>query len=1066
MVFLCFAGVLPDAVRLRAERERRAEETRLPAAAPSTEIGLELVEKTTAAGPCVAIAGIRAGSRASDKNLRKGDVLAWVGRQPVTSLQAAQDAIAVWLSDQAQPLPLVFERGRTKLMANIIPASGVVRPARDGGSGTEPGIGQRGAARAQRALERRTLAHGELTDAWAIPGMPARPKEAAGINVLRRVFLDPRTGEVAFVGYYEPAFATGAIDYGALLRDALRSPAPVFSLEPTPEAKTAVDSFVRRFDGEMARTLGSVESGKAWLTGVFDALVSDPALELDRQRFLQRSAELFKIRPDEVPGLVQAMLGRAAPGSEDMLRLCDVVYGRLGAPEIARFLRAGKDKAQNPDPFWAALRELGVWATLEDLRSQVSAGRIPQAIGDSRLLTHIWISALQRCHVPESRWRSLAERALATDDNSAFLARVNEINLDLIREALMDPWLDGLVLSEEFLRRKNALPALEIHPVCGGGLVPDSELAQTFLAADWVLKTLTVSPELSARVPGHLTPTQFIFRRESATGAYDVGNVEFRFWLTPPAVTLRHDETNGIVDFGEANPRVRAEVLSHRGGSPAAARLTRETLSAYGDEISRRYDEYARALPELHRLREAAKLIALVRWARGGGLRLAAPEPAAATPPLPTRFQRSFWSGFFLSNPEKTFFGLAASGGVDFGENNDDWVQPAVDPGLKTTALGQLVGSAGLGRLAADAALRGDLEAARALADQSARAMTGDFDFSGNPALWGIPEASPPSPYAQAELQAELAQQGKAAIESLAQVRRSPQPAGGDVELRQQAEAEQHLQQIRGLLDHTAADPAEARHWVKLLRGGEWEALPKRPPAAAGAAADGQAERDRLRGEITALRTELCRVNHQLRRFNSTIQMNEDQRAEWEKRVNDAYQSALDRVKEKLKDFSLEYPTDKLKEKLEKLTDPVERAKVERALRLVRRLQDAYTVKDFASWVANGEFTRQEILEGIKLIADTLGVEDSIKDHLVKRWGLQRFRAYYEAANDLLTSAFDVTSEIIAWRRLNEINRHSDEFLRAVEQTTRRQREVMEQIRQREIALGLDPSATKEPCEP
>ncbi|MEJ2166378.1 MAG: hypothetical protein P8X90_12675 [Desulfobacterales bacterium] len=86
------------------------------------------------------------------------------------------------------------------------------------------------------------------SDPFEIPGIPARDPKAAGINELQRVYLDAATGRLAFVGTYKAAYATGALDYAALLNDAMHSPAPFLSLEPTPASKAATLNFADDLD--------------------------------------------------------------------------------------------------------------------------------------------------------------------------------------------------------------------------------------------------------------------------------------------------------------------------------------------------------------------------------------------------------------------------------------------------------------------------------------------------------------------------------------------------------------------------------------------------------------------------------------------------------------------------------------------------------------------------------------------------------------------------------------------------------------------------------------------------
>ena len=48
----------------------------------------------------------------------------------------------------------------------------------------------------------------------------------------------------------------------------------------------------------MAANLRSVESGKAWMIGIFVQLMTNAALEVDRRRFLAKGAEIFRVKPE------------------------------------------------------------------------------------------------------------------------------------------------------------------------------------------------------------------------------------------------------------------------------------------------------------------------------------------------------------------------------------------------------------------------------------------------------------------------------------------------------------------------------------------------------------------------------------------------------------------------------------------------------------------------------------------------------------------------------------------------------------------------------------------------
>jgi hypothetical protein len=1085
---LFLAGLLIGswaAPTLRAQRGNTGRPaTNAPQASPG--IGLELKEQPGRGGPRVEVVAVIPHSPAAAAGFQPGDVLLKLMSQPVKSSAQVSTSVQAWLATSAsaagRPLQFVVQRGRSEVKLQVILAS-------SGAGAASTNIDRSARVRARRGAVAGTgasLAVGTVTDPFALPGVAARATDGATLNVLQRVFLDPSTGELVFVGHYDPAYATGTIDYATLLSDALRSPTPSFSLEPTAASRAASSAFVQQFDRQMATNLSSVEKGKAWMTGWFDQLLNNPALEVDRRRFLARGAAIFGVKPAEVPAFVQSILGRTAMGSPPWVDCWARIYQHLGAPAAANYIRAAANKDNDPAAFQASLDGLGVRPVIEDLRARMQSGQLSQPVVYARLEVAIWAAIYERTGVPASRWRAIGDRAGATGDMTQFRANVDAINAEMVTDKVLNVWLNGLVLSETFLQVMQQMPPLEVEPVCSDGLAPDSELARTFLAADWMLKNLGVTPELSERVPGHRTPSQFTFELETQRGLYDVGHVTARMWLEPAAVELKHDDAGRVIDFGRAHVAVRGSVTAHgRSGSPAGEQLARDAVTAYTREITRRYDDYARALPDLHRLREAAKILALVRWAHTRRVALVPPGPIASPAPLPARFQRGFWTANFFANSQKTFFGLVAVGGVDFGPKvGTGWVQPTTDPALGTTALRQLVASSALGQAAVKAAVDdGDLDAARLLAEQSAQAMTGALDFTGHPALGPIPEVPPPTPVSEIELQTAALSLARQNLADFGRAQQALRQSGTDAQRSewetQRAAAEERLRKLQTLLTPGTRAPEQARHFVKLLRNGDWASLPNPAPRPSGIAAAPSPqpkpapepspivdpeERARLRGEITQLRSELCRIQTQLRRFNATIQSDQDQRAEWEKVTNDAYESALKRAQEKFEEFSVDFPSDILKEKLATVTDPAERAKIERALRLVDRFKDAYTTRDFSDWAAKEEFTREEIIEGIKQLVSICAIDERLKNYLGKKWGLKRAIAFYEAGDELLTSAYDVTAEVVAWRRLKQLNQNSDSFLQATEASGRRLRAVIAAIHEREVRLGLDPGSTKEPC--
>lgn len=920
-------------------------------------------------------------------------------------------------------------------------------------------------------------APGAAVDPFAVPG-PAAAPSTLGINTLRTVFIDSKTGQVAFIGSLDPAFATGPIDYAALLRDALRSPYPAFSLDPSPASKATRDALLRKVDGDLARVQSDLAYGKAWMLRIGDLLLSDPGLPLDRQRFLRKGAEAMGTTPDRVKPFWDLASGRVQSLSAEGVGMLADLFAKMGTPEVGQALQAMQ--ANNAI---AGIELLGLGPVLNDTRQKLQSGLISQEYASNLMQAAFWEQVMLRLKIPEASWRRTIDGGKSGRvPDSVWRPAVENLLTQAITDRVMLPWLNGLVLSQAFLERFYQVPALEVVPSYRSGLVADSELARTFFAADWCLKMLAISPEMAAKVPGHLTYQNYEFRLASARGIYAPGSHgSIRAWLSPQSVPLRQDPSGTVLSFDPARIAIRSELETFDGGSRTANALEREAAESYAQEVTRRYDEYARVLPELHRLREAAKVLALVRWAKARNQALAPAGSTAAPKALPASFREGFWTATFQADANKIFFVISAHGGVVFDNKvGEEWVQTQTKPGLADSALKQLVGSAALGQQAAEAALKGDLEGARALAQRSEQAMIGDLG-AGFPPLADVPQV--PEPTAYAAFQGQALAQGRDTLAALQQARTEAE----------RKPLEDKLRQLKDLMAQGQRNPASASQLlVQLQTGGMGSLVP--PPIATGGpqapapipgptqgsnpgptvaparptSAVPPEERARLRNEITQLRNELCRIQAQLRRFNATLQMDQGQRAEWERVTNEAYQRALDEVKDalldELKDLSMDLPKGYLEDKLAKAATPEERERIKRSLRLVQHLKESYDLKDFSVWASYDDYSREEIIEGAKMVAELTGLDEWIKTKLVKKWGLGRVLAFGEAAQDVVASAYDVTSEVLAWRRLNQLNRNSDAFLKAVEATSKRMQAVMEGIHEREVKLGLPPGASKSPC--
>lgn len=1022
--FPVFAALLTLAAPpLAAQRERR-----FPTAneAPGPALGVEI--RAEAGG--LRVVTVAPGSSAEAAGIRVGDLIVACMGRPVTDVALFQRQVGI-AHASGVPYGLEVERGGSRQAIQIQPVGG----------------------RIQRRFPGAVAGGASANSAVPMAGPVAAPLPGRGFNVLRYAALDPATGDVVLWGDYDPAYPTGPLPYRDLLAEAVRNPSPSFTLEPTAEGRDAgraLDQLIAADSQRMARDPAYAQTFGERLVRVLGV---DLAHRPDGQRFARKCAQAFGLTPAEAMDVLQPQRGQQSRGQNGYMALVAKALRHLGAPGVSQAI-----ESMLQGDTWGAIDRLGVGGPARQAQADYKAGRLSEQAASNRLLSLLWGAFLTNMGVNPSQ----VEGERARRGEAAFVPWAQEQFTNWLASKVMKTMFHGMVLSEEALMRlyPRVRPVV-VEPRCLDGLDPRSELAQAFYRGDVALKSILSTPDLADRVPGHVAQAQAMHEFMARRGYLDQNaSVRGRTWLRPGAVALSVDPGGRVVRFGEARVEVRTQMLEDPGN---LGRVFQEGLDAYTSGITARYDAYARHLPDLHRMRESAKVLALARWARSRGVALrlepGAPRVLPATAPV------GFVQATFLVEGERFFWQPASIGGVDFGPQvGEGWVQARPDAQVIPSALGQLQASAALAGQAADRALAGDLEGARDLAQRSADAMTGRLQ-GGLPPLPAAPVPADPLPLAQA---------GTGLLERV-QTATAALKAGGP-------EAEAARADLAGLRDQAqqvAQRPSEAPKVVALLRNpGPMPAGPvatpsaaaPQPPAMAVAATNLSAEEQRkLRAEVAALRQELCFIRARMVRFNATIQMDQGQRAQWENEVQQAQERSFERLKEML----LELPPDLLESRWQEAVDkglrsPEERARLKKALELLGRFKDAKTFGAFADWASQEDTGAERVRDGLTQIYDILDGDEVLRK-MLQRWIKRPIpggaRDLYDAAKNVVDTGFDLLAEGFAWARLRDLNRTAPLFLKAVKAMGDRQAQVLAAIHAREQKLGLPPGATREPCE-
>ena len=886
-------------------------------------------------------------------------------------------------------------------------------------------------------------------------GPAARPPAPGqGFNVLRYAAPDPRTGEILCWGDYDPAYATGPLPYEALLAEALRNPSPSFSLEPTAAGRSAGRDLDQRIAADAQRLARDPAYVQTYGQRLLQVLGTELAQRPDGQRFAKRCGAVFGLTPAEALDVLQPERGQKARGEKGYMALTAKALKHLGTPGTSEALNRMIDS-----DVWGAVDLLGIGTEVRRLKADVDAGRLAKDQGSLQMQGLVWGAFLVNAGMNPTMVNTERNRRGA----AGFLPWATERFTTWMADKVGKGMFHGLVVGEEALQRLYpGLLSLQLEPTCLDGLDPKSTLAQVFMRADVALKSILALPDMEDRVPGHRSQAEYHQAFLSQRGVRGNNGLRARTWLQPGAVELQVDPQGTLVRFGEARMGVRSQMLEGAGA------VQQEGLNAYAAELSSRYEAYAKAEPELHRLREAAKVLALARWARNKGLALrpALDNGGGALGIVP----KGFVQATFLMEGDRLYLQPAAVGGVDFSPQvGDAWVKVQPESSVVPSALGQLQASAALAGQAADAALAGDLTGARELAQRSADAMTGRLQAGSLPNL-PMPTAVEAFPMAQAST--GLLGRVQSATAKLQQAQAgTPEAEAARVE----------LQGLRVQSQNLTTNPRNASKVVATLRApGPLPLVPEPTPTPAPkpipnanvATHESMSleERRRLLEETTALRTELCRIRAQFRKLNASIQADQTQRKSWEQEVDDAYGRAWDRL---TKDIMVDAFSGVLLNRWNQtvgkgLRTAEERAKLSKATQVLKTMQLARNYQDFAEWANLESVDAKYVREGLTQVFDQLDGEEVTRKMLV-RWFKRPIpkgaSEYYTAAKNIVDTAFDLTAEGFAWARLKQLNQNNAEFLKAVKAMAAHQTHVLEGIHAREKKLGLPEGATRDNCE-
>lgn len=190
--------------------------------------------------------------------------------------------------------------------------------------------------------------------------------------------------------------------------------------------------------------------------------------------------------------------------------------------------------------------------------------------------------------------------------------------------------------------------------------------------------------------------------------------------------------------------------------------------------------------------------------------------------------------------------------------------------------------------------------------------------------------------------------------------------------------------------------------------------------------------REELARELSGLRFKLTVLKTSLTRLNRSIQMDQQQFAEWQRETDDAVERSTERLKETIKD--------EIKDRFFNFAEEHYSNSPEK-LKAVQNVDLLLAENGVYDWADKGKKDWEQVAEGLALLGANLPISKEAKDVL-------------SASKSIIDSAFDISTEIAAWSRISQLQKNSDSYLAAVNKSGQQMKQIVTRIRDIEDSLA------------
>ncbi|UCE46538.1 MAG: hypothetical protein JSW47_13050 [Phycisphaerales bacterium] len=529
---------------------------------------------------------------------------------------------------------------------------------------------------------------------------PSTFKTLGEFNVLKHAIVDIKWDEVYLLGTLDENYNTGPVPYTSFLRTTLAYPDPSFSLEWTSKSKTDVDRFFAKWSEDVERFEKDPDFADQYTLRVLKPMMRDPNWR-GWQGISQKVAATLEVEEAEVRDFWSKLLrGRfSTPPDSTVLNILIKLLEKSGARKFAVVLEATVRTCQVQDATEGMSEEEAnsIWyeqAILpflerSGLQDNPELERLAFLLQEGRISDREFVMQMGELF-EQFAVEAFEEIGLNAEDGRLF------VRYFLLRKSVRSDDFDRMrqnferrlpkVLTQKFaVVLKKAMGTTGemrfspeilqsyygVSPQMSPGFIQldrTSQLARVMFEADSTLKLITADEKEASKVEGHLPVNEWELTHLTYRQWQELPRrSSVRFWFVPRRISLGESADGSIIAFGDTQIGLEARVKG-----PRRAERKDPLLQRYADEMTARYDEFAQVFPELHELREAAKIQTLAKLLKARGFRGRAKETAREWQPpktIPGLLTAGiFWGSKYLPGRSKYRLILDASGegGVDF----------------------------------------------------------------------------------------------------------------------------------------------------------------------------------------------------------------------------------------------------------------------------------------------------------------------------------------------------------------------------------------------------------------